>query len=147
MFFETYFIPFLTSFSISIILTPIVRKIALVRGYVVRPKEDRWHKKDTAFFGGVAIFISFLIPYLFFVKTSTETIGIIVCGTVIFGLGLFDDIVRIKPYTKLIGQIIVASLLVSFGVSIKIIPYQIVSLPFTILWIVAIVNAFNLLDN
>lgn len=147
MIFKTYLIPFLISFSISIILTPFVRKIAILRRCVARPKEDRWNKKYIALFGGVAIFVSFLVPYLFFVKINIESLGIIICGAIIFGLGLFDDIVHIKPYTKLIGQIIVASLLVSFGVSIKIIPYQIISIPLTILWVVAIINAFNLLDN
>ena len=147
MIFKTYLIPFLCSFFISIILTPFVRKIAVLRRCVAKPKEDRWNKKYIALFGGIAIFISFLIPYLFFVKLNTERLGILICGAIIFGVGLFDDIVHIKPYTKLIAQIIVASLLVSFGVSIKIIPYQILSLPLTILWVVAIINAFNLLDN
>lgn len=114
---------------------------------MAEPREDRWHKKETALFGGIAIFISFIIPYAVFVRPSVENIGIILCGIFIFALGLFDDIVHIKPYTKLIGQIIVASLLVTFGVSIKIIPYPIVSIPLTILWIVSIINSFNLLDN
>ena len=144
---EIYFFPFLISFAFSILLTPIVRRIAVIKNYVARPREDRWHKKGTALFGGIAIFISFGIPYIIFVRPSLEVLGIMLCGTLIFSLGLFDDIVHIKPYTKLMGQIIVASLLVSFGVSIKVIPYQIISIPLTILWIVAIVNSFNLLDN
>lgn len=144
---KTYLVPFFTSFALSILLTPAIRKIAIIKGYVARPKEDRWHKKDTALFGGVAIFISFIVPYAIFVQLSIESIGIIICGSIIFGLGLFDDIRGMKPHTKVIGQIIVASLLVSFGVSIKVIPYQIISMPLTVLWIVVIVNSFNLLDN
>ncbi|MBU1852660.1 MAG: hypothetical protein KJ957_01280, partial [Candidatus Omnitrophica bacterium] len=135
------------SFSLSIILTPLIRRIAIIRGYVAKPTEDRWHKKETALFGGIAIFISFIVPYAIFMQPSIENIGIILCGSIIFGLGLFDDIRHIKPYTKVIGQIIIASLLVSFGVSIKVIPYQIISMPLTVLWVVAIVNSFNLLDN
>ncbi len=142
-----YAVSFLTPLLISFFLTPFVKKIALSRGHVARPKKDRWHKKDTALFGGIAIFLSFVIPYVFFVEPSFENIGILICAVTIFGLGLFDDMVHIKPYTKLMGQIIVASLLVSFGVSIKIIPYPILSTPLTILWIVGIINAFNLLDN
>lgn len=142
-----YITPFLISFSISILLTPVVRRIAMSRGHVAKPREDRWHKRETALFGGIAIFISFIIPYIVFIKPNIETVAFILCGSIIFGLGLFDDIVHIKPYTKLMGQIIVASLLVSFGVSIKVIPYQIISIPLTILWVVAIVNSFNLLDN
>ncbi len=144
---KTYLIPFFTAFAISILLTPVIKRIAVIKGQVAKPKGDRWHKKETALFGGIAIFISFIIPYAIFVKPDIEAIGIILCGTIIFVFGLFDDMRHIKPHTKLIGQIIIASLLVSFGVSIKIIPYQVISMPLTILWIVAIVNAFNLLDN
>ena len=144
---KTYLIPFLTSFAISILLTPVIRRIAISRGYIAKPKIDRWHKRETALFGGIAIFVSFVIPYVIFVNPTIEIIGIIFCGGMIFAIGLFDDIVHIKPYTKLMTQIIVASLLVMFGVSIKVIPYQIISIPLTVLWIVAVVNAFNLLDN
>ena len=144
---KTYLVPFFTSFALSILLTPVIRKIAIIKGYVARPTQDRWHKKETALFGGVAIFISFIVPYALFVQPSIESIGILICGSIIFGLGLFDDIRGMKPHTKVIGQIIVASLLVSFGVSIKVIPYQIISMPLTVLWVVAIVNSFNLLDN
>ncbi|MFC1624599.1 MraY family glycosyltransferase, partial [Candidatus Omnitrophota bacterium] len=143
----TYIIPFLISFSLSLLLTPLVKKIAISKGYVAQPKADRWHKRETALFGGIAIFIAFMVPYAIFAQLNREAISIIICGSIIFGLGLFDDIKRIRPYTKVIGQIIIASLLVSLGVSIKVIPYQIISIPLTVLWMVAIVNAFNLLDN
>ncbi|MFA4991728.1 MAG: hypothetical protein WC569_04020 [Candidatus Omnitrophota bacterium] len=144
---NSYLIPFLLSFSLSIILTPLIKRIAVARGYVAKPREDRWHKKPTALFGGIAIFVSFLIPYIIFIKFTIEDIGMILCGCFIFGLGLFDDIVHIKPYSKLLGQILIASLLVTFGVYIKVIPYAIVSVPVTIFWMLAIINSFNLLDN
>ena len=144
---KTYLIPFLLSFSLSIILTPIVRKIAILKGYIAEPRKDRWNKNPTAFFGGIAIFLSFIIPYAIFVKFDIQALGIILAGCLIFGVGIFDDIFHIKPYTKLLSQIIVAALLVNFGIKINIIPYPLISIPLTILWIVAIVNAFNLLDN
>lgn len=144
---KQYLIPVLTSFALSIILTPIIKRIAIVNGYVAKPRQDRWHKKETALFGGVAIFLSFIIPYIIFVKPTVENLTIILCSIFIFGLGIFDDIVHIKPYTKLIGHIIVAALLTSFGISINIVPYKIISLPLTILWIAGMINAFNLLDN
>jgi len=143
----SHLIPFLVSFAISIVLTPVVRGIVLSKGYVAKPRKDRWHKKDTALFGGIAIFVSFLASYLLFAELSIYNLGIVLCGTIIFGLGLFDDVFHIKPHTKLIGQIVVASLLVTFGVQIRIIPYHIISFPLTIIWVVAIINAFNLLDN
>jgi UDP-GlcNAc:undecaprenyl-phosphate GlcNAc-1-phosphate transferase len=145
--FKSYLIPFLLSFSLSIILTPIVKKIALLKGYVAEPREDRWNKNPTALFGGVAIFLSFIIPYIIFTKFTFQNIGIIMAGCFIFGVGLFDDIFHIKPYTKLLGQIIIAALLVNFGIKMNAIPYPIISIPLTILWMTAIINSFNLLDN
>ncbi|NQT75160.1 MAG: hypothetical protein HQ566_01425 [Candidatus Omnitrophica bacterium] len=142
-----YLFSFLSALLLSLVLTPVVKKIAIAKGCVAKPREDRWHKKETALFGGIAIFLSFLIPYLLFTNFTIETIGIILCGVFVFGFGLFDDNFHIKPHTKLIGQIVIASLLVTFGVHIKIIPYQLVAVPLTIFWVVAIMNAFNLLDN
>lgn len=142
-----YLLPFLLSFTLSIILTPIVRRIALLKGYMATPREDRWNKNPTALFGGIAIFLSFFIPYIIFSRFTIENIGILFASCFIFGVGLFDDIVHIKPYTKLLGQIVVASLLVNFGIKINVIPYSLITIPFTIFWIVAIINSFNLLDN
>lgn len=142
-----YLISFLLAFFLSLFFTPIVKKIAIAKGCVAKPREDRWNKKETALFGGVAIFLSFIFSYLIFVELDIQTIGIIVCGAFVFGLGFFDDIVHIKPYTKLVGQIIIASLLLTFGVGIKVIPYPLIAMPLTIFWIVAVMNAFNLLDN
>jgi UDP-GlcNAc:undecaprenyl-phosphate GlcNAc-1-phosphate transferase len=144
---KSYFIPFLLSFSLSIILTPIVKKISLLKGYVAEPREDRWNKNPTALFGGVAIFVSFIIPYIIFTKFTFQNLGIILAGCFIFGVGLFDDIFHIKPYTKLLGQIIIAALLVNFGIKMNVIPYPIISILLTILWMTAIINSFNLLDN
>jgi len=144
---KAYLMPFLLSFSLSLLITPIVKRAAILKGYIAKPREDRWNKNPTALFGGVAIFLSFIIPYAIFVKFSVESIGIILAGCLIFGVGIFDDIARLKPYTKLLSQIIIAALLVNFGIKINVIPYPIISIPLTILWIAAIVNSFNLLDN
>jgi len=145
--FKAYLLPFLLSFSLSILITPIVKKIAILKGCIAKPREDRWNKNPTALFGGIAIFLGFIIPYVIFVKFNMENIGIILAGCFIFGVGIFDDIARIKPYTKLLTQIVAAALLLNFGIKINAIPYTLISAPLTILWIVAIINSFNLLDN
>jgi UDP-GlcNAc:undecaprenyl-phosphate GlcNAc-1-phosphate transferase len=144
---KAYLVPFLLSFSLAILITPIVKRIAILRGCIAKPREDRWNKNPTALFGGIAIFISFIIPYAIFVKFSIGSIGIMLAGCLIFGVGIFDDIARLKPYTKLLSQIVVAALLVNFGIKMDIIPYPLISIPITILWVVAIMNSFNLLDN
>lgn len=142
-----YFALFLVAFSLSIILTSIIKILAARFGIVARPKEDRWHKKVVPLLGGVSIYISFLIPYLLFLPKENKAPGLIVGATSIFILGLVDDLKGLSPQTKIIGQIVCASLAVIFGIIIKIIPIPAVAIPLTILWVVGITNSFNLLDN
>ncbi|MDP3787233.1 MAG: hypothetical protein Q8R05_06800 [Candidatus Omnitrophota bacterium] len=97
--------------------------------------------------GGLSIYASFLISCLMFLPKNSIPLGLIVGASSIFILGLIDDIKGLNPQNKIIGQIVCASLAIIFGVIIKIIPLPIVAIPLTILWIVGIANAFNLLDN
>ena len=143
----TYLIPFITSFFLSIFIIPFIIKFSHRYGYVAEPKEDRWHKKPTALFGGVGIFLSFVIPVLIFIPLNTLTIGILICVTSIFGLGLYDDIRSMKPYTKFIFQIIITIIIILFGIRIKIIPFAYIAIPLTVFWVVGITNSLNILDN
>jgi UDP-GlcNAc:undecaprenyl-phosphate/decaprenyl-phosphate GlcNAc-1-phosphate transferase len=143
----TYLIPFITSFFLSIFIIPFIIKFSHRYGYVAEPKEDRWHKKPTALFGGVGIFLSFVIPVLIFIPLNTLTIGILICVTSIFSLGLYDDISNIKPYTKFIFQIIITVIIILFGIRIKIIPFAYIAIPLTVFWVVGITNSLNILDN
>jgi len=145
-FFLQYGLPFSLALVLALIFTPIVRKLAVKYRLVVFPKQDRWRKRVIASLGGVAIFGGFLIPYLIFSPHNLKSTGFIFGLLGIFWLGLIDDIVHIKPDTKLIGQIIIACIVVMFGIGFSVAP-PIINILLTIFWIVAIVNAFNLLDN
>ncbi len=152
-----------TSFLVCLALTPLVRRIARKRGWIAQPTQDRWHKKPTALAGGIAIYAAVLIPLSFMSDFSTlvphffKGLGpsplpsidaVIWIGiTFLFMLGLWDDFFTIKPYTKLVGQILVASLIAFFGFRLHWLDSQTLDTTLTILWIVGITNAFNLLDN
>ena len=142
-----YLFPFLASFFISISIIPIIIKFSRRYGFIAEPKEDRWHKQPTALLGGVGIFLSFIIPALIFIPLNKLTIGVFLCITSIFGLGLYDDLREVKPYTKFIFQVIITIIIILFGVKIKIIPFAYIAIPLTVFWIVGITNALNILDN
>lgn len=146
-FIAQYGLPFFTAFALSLVFTPIARRLAVRYKFVVYPKQDRWRKRVVATLGGIAIFGAFLVSYLTFGSRDLTFIGFIVGALGIFWLGLVDDIFNIKPDTKLIGQIIIASIVTMFGIRFEIASNQMVNVPLTILWIVGIINAFNLLDN
>lgn len=140
---------FLIALGLSLALTALLEKIALRLKVVARPSADRWHKKPTPILGGVAIYVSFCLS-LFFVSGFREALAMkvaLIGGGLIFGLGLFDDLKRMRPYTKLSGEIIAAAMAIFLGVYFKQIPLAALAAGATIFWIVAITNAFNLMDN
>ncbi|MBI5748323.1 MAG: hypothetical protein HZA00_04295 [Nitrospinae bacterium] len=142
-----YLLLFLCSFTGSLIFTPVIKIVSEKLGKVSEVREDRWHKKPTALLGGIAIWASWLIVTTFFIPQFNYKLPILLSATAIFILGLIDDIVKLNPQVKLVGQIIIASSLTLSGIVIEIIPYPVISIPFTILWLVGITNSFNLLDN
>ena len=135
------------SLLLGVLMTLAVRKYATARGFVAKPKEDRWHKRSTAMMGGVAIFLTTIIMYGLFVPPTRESLALLGGSAWLFVVGLVDDIVNIKPYQKLIGQLIGAAILVSFGLTMPITGYAIVDIWITTFWVIGITNAINLLDN
>jgi UDP-GlcNAc:undecaprenyl-phosphate GlcNAc-1-phosphate transferase len=145
---------FLMAFGGSLFLTPLVRHIAVKYNYVAIPRVDRWHKKSTGLFGGVSIFFSmmtaWLISSVLFFPFQTyihPLLPVALGGTAMFFLGLMDDISEINPQYKLIGQVVVASVLVIFGFQFHWFESKTANLLISVFWIVGITNAFNLLDN
>src|SRR5215203_4999792 len=100
---------------LSAICTYLVRRFALARGFVAKPKSDRWHKRPTAMLGGIAIFVAVGAVYFALVPITTESLVVIGGSAFLFLVGLFDDLISIRPYQKLIGQLIGAGGLVLSG--------------------------------
>jgi UDP-GlcNAc:undecaprenyl-phosphate GlcNAc-1-phosphate transferase len=136
-----------TAVVVSAALTFAMRSFAIRNGYVAKPKSDRWHKKPTAMFGGIAIFASTVALYLLFVPKTYEANVIVAGSTFLFVVGLIDDIRGIKPYQKLIGQLIGAAMIVSLGLKLPLTGFELVDIGITIFWLIGITNAVNLLDN
>ncbi len=147
-------VAFLIAFGGSLLLTPLVRHIAVKYNYVAMPRVDRWHKKSTGLFGGVSIFFSMMTAWLIasFLFFQFQTyihplLPVALGGTAMFFLGLMDDISEINPQYKLIGQVVVASVLVIFGFQFHWFESKTANILISVFWIVGITNAFNLLDN
>jgi UDP-GlcNAc:undecaprenyl-phosphate GlcNAc-1-phosphate transferase len=150
----------IVSTLISIVLTPLIKKLAIRFKAIDIPKDERRvHKKPIPLLGGIAIYISFIITLLLkegMVK-NTE-LGIIIGATIIVIGGVLDDIKELKPSTKLIFQIAAAIVLIISGVKINMLtnPFDAMDgmadiswlrIPFTMFWVVGITNALNLIDG
>lgn len=135
------------SFVLAAGLTPLVRALARRNGLVARPKIDRWHKKPTAMFGGVAILLAVLVSYALFVEHTPHSLVAVGASTFLFAIGLIDDLLHTKPYQKLIGQIMAAAFVVAFGLTLPWTSSEPLNIFITIVWLIGITNAVNLLDN
>jgi UDP-GlcNAc:undecaprenyl-phosphate/decaprenyl-phosphate GlcNAc-1-phosphate transferase len=135
------------SFAVALILTPLVRAFARRFGFVAAPKSDRWHKKPTAMLGGAAVWLSVMITYPIFISGTTYGKFILLASTFLFVVGLVDDILHIKPYQKLIGQVMGAAYVVYYGLSLPWTGSALLNMALAIFWLIGITNAINLLDN
>jgi UDP-GlcNAc:undecaprenyl-phosphate GlcNAc-1-phosphate transferase len=142
-----YLLAVALSLALTLLLTPLVRAFARSRGIVARPKSDRWHKKPTALMGGVAIFVSVAFVVLTLVPGNRQTYVLFGASAFLFLVGLVDDFLRLKPYQKLIGQLLGAMPVISTGITLPWIGSPALDMAITILWLVGITNSINLLDN
>jgi UDP-GlcNAc:undecaprenyl-phosphate GlcNAc-1-phosphate transferase len=143
-----YALSFGIALGASLALTFLVRAAARKLSYVARPRADRWHKKPTALYGGVGIFAAFLVSFLVHPPADAEgDILLLLCSTGMFLLGLADDRWELKPYTKLVGQIVFSTIFTMFGMRLHWLPSPVLDQGVTIFWLVGIANAVNLLDN
>ncbi|MBE6573124.1 MAG: undecaprenyl/decaprenyl-phosphate alpha-N-acetylglucosaminyl 1-phosphate transferase [Ruminococcaceae bacterium] len=141
---------------ISFATTPAVRVLAHKLKAIDIPIDNRrMHKKPIPRLGGLAIYLGFVLTTLIFSQEFTPTvITILLGGTGIVLLGMLDDIFRLKASIKFIVQIGLAFIAVNQGITVerifwfgKEIPFGGWSIPITILWIVGLTNAINLIDG
>ena len=145
---------------ISFIATPVVKSIAQMVGAVDVPKDNRrMHNHPIPRMGGLAIFLGFLLSTLIFVPMSSSMRGMLLGGVIIVILGIFDDIYALPALPKLLVQIAAALVAVLHGNVIQVLsnpnifsenPYWTLgslAVPLSVIWIVAITNAVNLIDG
>jgi len=137
---------FLTAFAVSLVLVFICRAAARRFGYTAQPRGDRWHKRPTALLGGVAIALTVILLQLAFPPVAPIA-PLLAGASLIFLLGLVDDVVSLRPYTKLVAEIAIASAFVFFGYRLNWFHSMTLDALFTLVWIIGLTNAFNLLDN
>lgn len=138
---------FFATFAISTFLSYTVREF-LVRYQITRkPSEDRWHKKPVPIFGGIAIYCSFAAGSLFFAEWNETFITFFVLSSVLFGVGLVDDLFKINPPTKLTMQLVSASIVVISGYAMGFTRNTYLNMAISLFLIVCVTNSFNLLDN
>jgi UDP-GlcNAc:undecaprenyl-phosphate GlcNAc-1-phosphate transferase len=137
----------IAAFAASALATPAVRALARRFGAVAMPRTDRWHRKPTAMMGGIAIFVAVMATVPVLVKQSAEVWVVLATSTLLFAVGLVDDFLKIKPYQKLIGQLIGVGVVLYFGLVLPWTHSTAINMMITLVWLIGITNAVNMLDN
>jgi UDP-GlcNAc:undecaprenyl-phosphate GlcNAc-1-phosphate transferase len=154
--FGMVFLSLIVCFVLSILITPIIRKFALVIGATDEPNKRKVHQIIMPRLGGLAIFISFMTGFFILRPVNSASFAIIIGCIVIVITGICDDLFELSAKYKLMGQL-AASLTVVFLGDLQVVfinlpfgghlEFGFLSVPFTVLWIVGITNAINLIDG
>ncbi len=166
-----YGIVLAVALAVTFALTPLVRFLAIRLGAVVAPSGDarHVHTRPTPTLGGAAMFVGFLAAiavasqmdqFRDMFRDNTEPFGVILAAGVLFFVGALDDLIDVSPPGKVAGQVLAASMLVLFGVSMfyfrmpfNLFGTDVVALSsdwtplVTTLWVVLMSNAINLIDG
>lgn len=144
-------------FIASVLITPLVKKLAIAIGATDKPNARKVHQKIMPRLGGLAIYISFIIGFLILrpMDEDFSPLPIIIGSFIIIITGVLDDRFELSAKVKLIGQLLAAGVVVLGGIQLEFInmpfggelQFGIFSIPLTILWIVGITNAINLIDG
>ena len=150
--------------GLTFVATPVVRWFAIRIGAIDQPSDRKVHARPTPTLGGLALFIgifgagaiALLMPdFRDEFRGSAEPLGILAGGLVIFVLGAVDDLRDLPAPVKLAGQVFASGILFLSGVKWRfvLLPDSLYSLSddvsvlVTVLWLVAMINAVNLVDG
>ncbi len=139
---------FFLAYFLAIVGTPMAREAALRFGVVDRPDGAlKNHREPIAYLGGLAVFIAFLLSIGMTFEFDQELLALLLSSTIVMTIGLIDDFGALTPKPKAIGQVVAVFVLVKSGIMVQvaILPWWL-RLVITVVWLVGLSNAFNLVD-
>ena len=143
------------AFCISVLLTPVIRTLAYRLKVTDIPKDNRrMHTKEMPLMGGLAIFLAFVVTTLIFCEIDKRVIGMLLGAVFIVVTGIIDDKYDMNAFLKLFLQIVAAVIAVLSGISMDHLTFFGTTIDFgafsgvvSVIWIVALTNAINLIDG
>src|SRR6185436_1035517 len=108
--------PLLVALAVALLVTPLAMRLARRVGAVDRPKADRWSRRETPLFGGIAMTAGLLVALLLLRQPTTATLAVAGGVLLLHLVGLWDDVKGLRPQTKLVAQMAAAGILLLGGV-------------------------------
>jgi UDP-GlcNAc:undecaprenyl-phosphate GlcNAc-1-phosphate transferase len=144
-----YMLIFLTALFLAVWATPAARWVAPRLGFIDQPGARRVHQRPIPRLGGVAMYLAALVALVVFRERfkTYQAVSILLGATLVSFFGLWDDRRGLSPAVKLLGQFGATAILLLTDVRIGVFPYLWLNVAATLLWVVGMTNAMNLLDN
>jgi UDP-GlcNAc:undecaprenyl-phosphate GlcNAc-1-phosphate transferase len=134
------------AFAVSSVLTGVTILLARRQGWLFYPREERWHRKPVAKFGGVPILLC--LAAFGVISPPSGVLRSTVLLTAAMGMvGFCDDVWMLRPRVKFFAELAIACIAVYFGIVYPLTYVPVLNYLFTVFWLVALTNALNLLDN
>lgn len=156
-----WYAPLLAGFTAALVLTPLVRRVAIRTGDIDLPIGQKIHQRATPLMGGAAIYLAFAVTIVVLLPITTPVVGLLVGGLAAVAIGLFDEFLNLPPLVHLAGQIGAAVVAIVAGVGVvhtlslpwvslvspgRSIPFAL-GLGLTLFWLVGMMNTVNFLDG
>ncbi|MCA9770158.1 undecaprenyl/decaprenyl-phosphate alpha-N-acetylglucosaminyl 1-phosphate transferase [Candidatus Dependentiae bacterium] len=142
--FFAVFISFLVTFYVTPLFSALARKLQFVD---VPDGKIKLHKNAVPYLGGLAVYCGFIVSLALVFPIENNILLFLIGSTLLLFVGLVDDLFVLKPYQKFFGQIIAAFCFLKAGFYLKEhFFYTLWHIPLSVLWILSIINAFNLVD-
>lgn len=150
-----YILALIIALLASFLLTPYIKQLAVKIGAVDKPDKRKVHTQVMPRLGGLAIYLATMLAIVCSMPITRDLLGILLGGTWIVIVGVFDDKYSLPARVKLAGQVIAAVILVAFDVKIEWLnnPFggyfylEYLSIPFTVFWVISFINVVNLIDG
>jgi len=144
-----YLLILISALLLALAATPVAKRVAYHFGIIDKPNARKVHSVPTPLLGGAAIVTAVLLALVILGDRfyASQVAGILLGATLMSFMGLWDDRSGLSPWIKLAGQCGAAAILTVTDVRIGLFPWEPLNYAATILWVVGITNAMNLLDN
>jgi UDP-N-acetylmuramyl pentapeptide phosphotransferase/UDP-N-acetylglucosamine-1-phosphate transferase len=138
---------FALSLVVVLAVTPLAIRIADRMGFHDQPVGYKGHAKPTPYLGGAAVFSGYLLGALLTGAAGSKLVWILVLAVFLWAVGTLDDKITVTPLTRVLAEGFAAAVLFAAGLGWSITGNDAADLAITVLWVVALSNAFNLMDN
>jgi UDP-GlcNAc:undecaprenyl-phosphate GlcNAc-1-phosphate transferase len=142
-----YPLAFLVPLMVTLLLTPVAGRAAHRFGVLDRPGGHKTHREATPYLGGLAVAGGLLLIAAIASGANGQLLTVLVGAVLLAGVGLADDVRGLGALTRLGFEVVAGVALWMAGVRANVLHSVWIDLPVTVLWVVTVTNAFNIIDN